>query len=285
MLRMRAVPVVLACLIAAHGGTLAAGDAAGQKQAALRVVHLTDFHCASATANPRPRFLFDVGTKDLVASFELLEAAVRDINESVKPALVVITGDLTDRRGDLASLQRVKAALDKLKAPYYPVIGNHDDRATWRRVFGPQRLNYTFSHGGWRFLAVDTSSGRLDGAAMAWLARELRSDAAAPTVLLTHYPVAVPDAFIALARRYYGVSLLLGNAVDVLKLLAGAPNVRAVLAGHCHIPVETSVRGISHIVTPCLIGPAHLFRVLELRGDQLRSELRSIPSPAPVRPP
>jgi 3',5'-cyclic AMP phosphodiesterase CpdA len=285
MLRMRAVLAFLGCLAAALGGAAAAGEAAGQKPAPLRIAHLTDCHAATATSNPRPRFLLDLNSKDLVASFQLLEAAVRDLNETVKPDLVVVTGDLTDRRGDLASLQRVKAILGKLKAPYCPVIGNHDDRATWQRVFGPQRLNYTFAHGGWRFIAVDASAGRLDEATMAWLARELRADAATPTVLLLHWPAAVPEVFIGLARRIYGVSLLLGNSAEVLKLLAGAPNVRSVLAGHCHLPMESRVGGTAHLVTPCLIGPAHLFRVVELREGEVRSELRSIPLPARVRPP
>jgi hypothetical protein len=34
-----------------------------------------------------------------------------------------------------------------------------------------------------------------------------------------------------------------------------------------------------------ILGPAHLFRVLELRGAQVRSELRSIPLPAPASRP
>jgi len=254
--------LALACVLA----TLGCARHAPSPARGPRFVHLSDLHCAHATENPRPRFPFDPHRKDLVGSFELLAATVRHINETVQPDFVVITGDLADRGDDLQSLQRVKAILDKLACPYYPVIGDHDRRATWLQVFGACRLCYEFAHGGWRFIAVDSSSGRLDASALDWLRSRLAEDPATPTALLIHRPLAVPWPYRVAAMRVYGVPLLLENADDVLALLEAHPNVRAVFAGHCHTPIQCRSAGIAHCLAPSLVEPGHGFHVIELGG-------------------
>ena len=259
------------CIVA-----LAFASARGEEAArdGFRFVHLSDLHCARAAANPPPQFLFDVHCKDLVHSFDLVAAAVREINQAVKPDFVVVTGDLVDRGADVASLERVKAILDGLACPYYPVIGDHDSREAWQRVFGAARLNYTFACGGWRFVAADASLGRLDAPTMAWLERELGRDAATPTILLTHRPAVVPEVHVRAAWRLYGTHLLLKNAAEALALLGKHPNVRAVLSGHCHMTIDSEVGGVMHSVAPALVEPGHGYHVVEVRGGKLRSQLR-----------
>jgi len=262
-------------------GTLAgaqAGEAARAPEArdGFRFVQLSDLHCANAKRNPPPRFAFDMHRLDLVRSFALVEAAVREMNETVKPDFVVVTGDLVDDGRDRESLARVKTILDKLACPYHPVIGDHDSREAWRRVFGAERLNYTFRHGGWRSLAADSSPGVLDEATLAWLDRELRADPATPTAMFIHRPIAVPELYVAAARAAYGVPLLLGNAAEVQARLAKAGNVRAVFAGHCHMGIECRSPGLAHYVAPSLAEPPHAYRVVEIRGTEIRTELRAL---------
>lgn len=248
----------------------------------FRFVQLSDLHCANVKVNPPPRFGIDVMGKDLVRSFELLDAAVREINEKVKPDFVAITGDLVDDWRDRESLARVKGKLDKLACPYYPVIGNHDGGEAWRQIFGPGRLNYAFRHGGWRFIAVDSRRGSLDNAALACLDRELRADTAAPTALLIHYPVVLPDLFVATSRflaksnGLQEIPMLLGNADEVRERSRKTGNLRAIFAGHTHFATECRVGEVLHFVAPALVAAKHAYSLVEIRGTEIRAELKAL---------
>ena len=80
------------------------------------------------------------------------------------------------------------------KTPYLTALGNHDrhkphgvtnDRL-YRATFGSP--DYSFTRGGWRFVVVDSSAGRMTKAQLEWLAGQL--DPAVPTVIFTHIPPA-----------------------------------------------------------------------------------------------
>ena len=269
--------MAVVCGLSCHG-------AGAGETPSFRFVHLTDTHCAHAKVNPRGRYLFDPMVNDLVASFDLLEAAVREINQQVKPDFVIVTGDLVDRRTDLASLRRVKAILGKLTCPCYPVIGDHDSRKTWRAVFGADRLNYTFARCGWRFIALDSSLGRLDKPTLEWLRRQLDAQRDVPTALLIHRPLVLPGIHSAAAKAVYGVPLLLGNAADARRIVEGRANVRAVFAGHCHAPSATKAAGIEHHVGPALITLGHHFAVVAVSGGTIATSYRAVrlaDAPAP----
>jgi 3',5'-cyclic AMP phosphodiesterase CpdA len=247
----------------------------------FRFVHLSDTHCARAAENPPLRFPLDPHRKDLVRSFDLLEAAVRQINDQVRPDFVVLTGDLVDRGHDVRSLQRVKGILEGLACPWHVVIGDHDSREAWTQVFGPGRLNYTFRHGGWRFVAVDSSPGRVDAASLARLRRELAADTSSPTALLIHRPLALPKAHVLAADALYGTRLLLGNAAEVRRLVAQHPKVRAVFAGHCHVPIQWQSGQVAHFVAPALAAFGHHFAVVEVRGTVARATYHRVGGEAP----
>ncbi|MFW6108473.1 MAG: metallophosphoesterase family protein [bacterium] len=243
----------------------------------LRFVHLSDTHCRPARRNPRSRLPVDPLAKDLVRSFRLLEAAVEDINRHVKPDFAVVTGDLADRPNDTASLRRVKAILDDLQCPWYPVVGNHDGARAWTRVFGARRRNYVFRDKGWRFIALDSSRGRFTVATRAWLRRVLDADQATPTALLTHYPLVLPEAHKTAARRLYGAGrLVLADADDVLGLLSRHGNVKAVFAGHCHVPVTTREAGLAHHIAPALVTLGHHYAVVEAKGGRCATTYRAV---------
>jgi len=270
--------VVAACTLAAvavEGGE-DAHRAQGAARTAFRFVHMTDTHCAQVRRNPPGRFLFDPHRKDLVRSFEIVEAAVRLINEDVRPDFVVITGDLVDRGRDVASLRRVKAILSKLKCPWYPVIGDHDLRASWVSVFGKERLDYTFRHRGWRFIAADCSLGRLEPASLDRLRRELEADKGTPTILLIHRPIVLPSVHLVAAKWAYGVKLLTENAGEVLHLIGAHPNVHAVVAGHCHVAIHCRDGQVDHYVGPALAEGGHQIAVMSVAGTTIRREFRSV---------
>jgi len=87
-----------------------------------------------------------------------LEAAVEALNgESVE--FVVTLGDLIDR--DFKSFSAVMPIYGKLKAPHYPVLGNHEftvedgDKAKVEAAVGLEKPYSSRSFGSWRFLFMD----------------------------------------------------------------------------------------------------------------------------------
>jgi len=235
-------------------------------------VHLSDTHCIRATRNPVPSNPLNPHRKDLVNSFRILEAAVARINDTVKPDFVVVTGDVVDRPSDLAALRRAKAIFDKLKCPYYPVIGNHDSRRHWATVFGRERLHYTFHHSGWRFVAIDSNPNRAEKATLEWLEARLAEQPTTPTALLLHHPLVMPELYQRLFRRFYGHVPMLHNPAAVLAILARHRNVRGTFAGHCHLPIEVTAKGCTHFTAAALVEPGHLFHVVRVEGESITRE-------------
>jgi len=81
------------------------------------------------------------------------EKAIREANR-LKPAFVVVTGDLVNRNGDVAQVaeyKRITALLD-ISIPLYNVPGNHDvgntpspaDIAAYRTAFGKEYYSFRY---------------------------------------------------------------------------------------------------------------------------------------------
>lgn len=255
--------------------TAGAGRPVSSEQT-LRLVHLSDVHASRADHNPNPRFPGDPLVNDLAHSLEILDGAVDCINTRLRPALVVITGDLVDRGDDLESLKEVKVRLDRLACPYYPVIGDHDRRATYEKVF-PGKLDYAFDHRGWHFVCLDASSGRVEQETLKWLAGDLSTNKGRPSVVMLHRPLASDVLSDYLARKLYGgVKLTLENAAQTRRLLQSCPDVRLVLSGHTHLAKEQSLDGICLSTAPALVVAPHWVRVMELSEERITSELVSV---------
>lgn len=104
-------------------------------------------------------------------------------------------GDMVSR-GTVASFRGFIRGLfaSGARTPYLTAIGNHDrrkphgvtDDRTYRAAFGSP--DYSFARGGWRFVVVDSSAGRITASHLEWLSRQLSPDV--PTVVFTHIPPA-----------------------------------------------------------------------------------------------
>ena len=150
-----------------------------------------------------------------------------------------------------AELGQVKDIFSGLKLPIYVVPGNHDftkkeERKAYDDLF-PNRLNYAFDHGGWQFVALDTTEGTkfqntmIGDATLKWLDANLpKLDKKKPLVVVTHFPLGE------------GVRMRPKNADDVLKRLTDF-NLRAVYSGH--LPrlhgKESRRRGADHEQVLC----------------------------------
>ena len=144
----------------------------------LVFLHLSDLHLA-----PPGRLLAGVDPmrqlRSVLARIERLEVA---------PAFIVVSGDLTEN-GSAASYAVVNEVLIELGGggtPLLVALGNHDDRAAFRRVvLGEKRADdqgpYCYSRliDGLRVIVLDSTipghpSGSVDAAQQAWLEEELQ---------------------------------------------------------------------------------------------------------------
>jgi Calcineurin-like phosphoesterase len=119
--------------------------------------------------------------------------------DAPKAEFVCHAGDVADRGAadELKTMQDLYAEAD---LPMHPVPGNHDfikgtDRTGYDTVF-PGKLNYTFVHAGWQFLAFDTTQGtdfdqtKVAPETLAWLDEQTgKLDPKLPTFAFTHFPL------------------------------------------------------------------------------------------------
>jgi len=170
-----------------------------------------------------------------------------------RPDLLLLSGDLTEF-GDAASYARLAAMLANLPFPVHLMVGNHDDRAALHAAFPDVPfqqgfVQYVLPLPGLRLIALDTlEPGRHGGAFCAerakWLRSQLDADPQTPVVIAMHHPPITS-----------GLDWLDGDAdaawiVRFTKAIAGYPQVRAILAGHLHRTIHSSVLGIPLTVCP-----------------------------------
>ena len=199
-------------------GALAAGDPATD---AFSFLVVNDLHSLDTKCRP----WFEKVVKQMAGHDE-------------KPAFLLVVGDLAND-GKADQLAAVKEIFAGLKLPVYAVPGNHDftdkgERKAYDDLY-PDRLNYAFDHGGWQFVALDTTEGTkyqnttIAADTLNWLDGRLpKFDRKKPLVVFTHFPLGE------------GVRMRPKNAEEVLKRLKPF-NLRAAYSGHFHGFTERSV--------------------------------------------
>ncbi|MDE0835218.1 MAG: metallophosphoesterase [Akkermansiaceae bacterium] len=110
------------------------------------------------TADPQYADVNPAGSRFYRNSLEKLEHAVADLN--TKPLEFTVTlGDLIDR--DFKSFSSVMPIYAKLKAPHFPICGNHDfsvadeDKRKVLDAMGLEKAYYSQVIKGWRFVFLD----------------------------------------------------------------------------------------------------------------------------------
>jgi 3',5'-cyclic-AMP phosphodiesterase len=193
-------------------------------------------------------------------------AALRAAIDSVlalpqAPAAVVVTGDLTDS-GRAEEYRHLRILLSPLRCPCYLLPGNHDDRATLRRMFsdhdylhtGPVRVeaarpvHYAVDLGGLRLVAIDTllpgePGGALCDERLAALDATLAAAPQQPTVLAMHHP---PFATGIGHMDEIG----LANADALAAVVARHAQVERVICGHLHRPILRRWAGTIAMTAP-----------------------------------
>lgn len=183
-----------------------------------------------------PQFGFLANNKDFAQETANFDFAIATANR-LRPAFVVITGDLVNRSGDAAQIAEFKRIAAKLDPAIhlYPVPGNHDigNKPTPQSIdayvkqFGPD--HYRFREGNLVGLVVNSSlihtpdaAEELYRAQQKWLQEELEK--AKPeglkVIVFQHHPLFLksadePDQYfnLPLVRRTPYVELLQRNGV------------------------------------------------------------------------
>jgi 3',5'-cyclic AMP phosphodiesterase CpdA len=168
---------------------------------------------------------------------------------------VVVTGDIADHGLD-AEYETVRG----LAAIRHPVLigpGNHDDRSAFRRSLlgveaSAEPVDQVLRTDRFVIVHCDSSipgkdDGFLSDATLEWLAAEL--DATSPDVPVLvafhHPPVELHIPFIDGIRQF--------GEERLAAMLAGRPNVVALLAGHAHTAAATRFAGLPLLLAPGVV--------------------------------
>jgi len=195
------------------------------------IAHLSDTHLRHP-ADPLVRGVIDprVSLSELLAGLLL---------SGHRPEVILVTGDLSDD-GTPESYRELRDLVDPiadtLAARVIWLNGNHDDRATLRRIVlaepaddGP--LNQVHWLDGLRLLCLDTTVpghdyGRVAPESLDWLRTELAEPAAEGTILALHHSPLPVVQDIAVTWE------LIGQA-ELAEAVRGT-DVRCILGGHFH---------------------------------------------------
>ena len=226
-----------------------------------------------------PQFGMFTDNKEFSKETVNYELAVAAVNR-LRPAFVIITGDLVNKPGDdaqIAEYQRITAKVDRA-IPVYNVAGNHDVEnvptaatvTAYNNLFGPDF--YAFRHAGFAGLVLNSSvihspkqtTNQL-AAQTAWLKTELqraRQEGAKPIVIFQHHPwflktAAEPDQYfnIPLERRAPHLALFREAGVKYLfsghyhqNALARDGDLEAVTTGPVGKPIGNDKSGLRVVI-------------------------------------
>lgn len=205
-----------------------------------------------------------------VNTAEYLQRAVARLNaQRPRPDLVVITGDLVDF-GHPLEYAHLRALLQPLEIPFLLVPGNHDERDALRQAFPEHSylpaqgfLHYAIEDRyALRIIGLDTvvpgeGRGELCAQRLRWLSDTLAAQPGKPTLILMHHP-----PFMCGIEHMERIGLTgMGEFADIMRQ---HPQVQAVLCGHLHRNIFTTVGGRPAL---CSVGPAHQV-ALELEGGE-----------------
>ena len=227
------------------------------------VLFLFLFCTISAYANDM-RFVQIDGVKynpEDEASVKTFNNIIKDINKQKNIKFVVFSGD-NIAKADKQYLKSFTERANKLKAPYYVILGNKD--VNKQKSFGKtayikalkkyskfnastKQLNYVFEKNQNVFIVVDGSkevipmtNGYYKPEVLKWLDEELTKYADKNVIILQHFPIVPPVQ----KESYYTF-----KADEYLAMLAKHKNVKAVVSGHFKVNKEEEVNGILHIST------------------------------------
>jgi 3',5'-cyclic AMP phosphodiesterase CpdA len=237
-----------------------------------------------------PQFGMFTENHDFAQETVNFEKAIAAANK-LKPAFVVVTGDLVNQAGNgaqIAEYLRVSKELDRA-IPIHHVAGNHDvgneptpdSLALYRKKFGPDY--YVFRYGDFLGIVLNSSliqhpAGAPEESAkqFAWLQSELKKVAPRKRVaIFQHIPYFLKDSNEA--DDYFNIPL--ATRTKYLELFE-SHNVVYCFAGHYHRNALGDSGGFQMVTTGPVGKPLGKdpsgFRVVTVRGATMESKYQPL---------
>jgi len=193
---------------------------------------------------------------------QMREVLTRVKRLEVAPAFIVVSGDLTDD-GSAGGYEVVNEVLTKLSdgpTPILLALGNHDDRATFRRVVLGEECSddqdpYYYSQviDGLRVIVLDSTiraddGGALGAAQLIWLEGQLEDPAPRGNLIVLHHPCRL------LAPEHHYPAFIVREAAALEAIVARHEDrVVGVLAGHSHQANSAPFGGTLHVTAPAVL--------------------------------
>ena len=204
------------------------------------LLHFSDTHLIAGDGD----LYGDVDADTLLTQiFTELEAS------GARPEAMIFTGDIADT-GEIDAYKRIKQMVDpvaaKLGAEVIWAMGNHDDRANFRKhlLNQPESTEPIVSAhdiNGLRILVIDTSVpghhyGEISEDQLTWLAHQLATPAPDGTILALHHPPvpAVLDMAMTVELR---------DQYKLAEIVRGT-DIRSIIGGHLHYSSTATFAGI-----------------------------------------
>lgn len=207
---------------------------------------------------------------------DTLKSAIKTINKEKDVSFVVFTGDNIDVANEADLYEFIQIA-NKLKLPYYVVIGNHDVykngglskvrymemlRENNPMFYRYRKPNYVFKKKGFVFIVTDGAKEVIPGAVgyykadtMKWLAKQLEKNKKKTVIIFQHFPLIMIKE--SESHRVY-------NKDEYLKLIDKYDCVKSIIAGHIHTNGEIMRNGVYHITSPSLLNDPPSYKVITI---------------------
>lgn len=202
----------------------------------MKLLQFTDIHLTTPGAA--------IGGRDPNANFDAALAHATALHDDAEA--LVITGDLSDW-GDEGDYRRLRARLATIEVPAQLCIGNHDDRAVFRRVFpefadasGFVQHSFALSQGIGVCLDTwgpQTHAGHFCAARAAWLDAQLAGADGPAWLFMHHNPI--PTHVAPMDEIMLRDAHVLGEVVR-----AHRARIAHIFFGHCHMPLSGSFHGV-----------------------------------------
>lgn len=219
----------------------------------------------------------DTSYKLLSKTKPLLEDAIEQVNSRNDLDFVMITGDGIDKPNK-ESICALSDDLNKLKYPWYYVLGNHDTttdgyltKTNIVKILNEKNPDYTFDlpyyafqpKKGFKVIVLDgaknkgiSSNGILPAEELNWLDGQLEKTKNNEVVLIfIHFPLVTP---------YESKHHEILNAAEFKAVLDKYKMPIAIFSGHYHMTKITKRGNVLHVSTPALAGYPNAFRIVEV---------------------
>src|SRR5690554_5628977 len=204
------------------------------------LLHLSDTHFLAG----------DEGLYGSIDTEQKLRALFGELEASgSRPEAIVFTGDLADK-GEADAYLKLRAIVEpaarRLGAEVIWVMGNHDDRGTFRDLLldeapSTSPIDRVYDVNGLRVISLDSTVpghhyGEVTDAQLAWLSEVLSTPAPHGSILAMHHPPVPSVLDLAVTVELRGQKELAAVIRD--------SDIRSIIGGHLHYSTTATFAGI-----------------------------------------